>query len=86
MSGNYCGWAWRWLEIEFGNAGGLNPNSEIVLRVAATPRRRKVLATPSPPVGPVAVPMSEKMRRERRGHPTVTRRHRHPRLITLEFG
>jgi len=41
------------------------------------PRRRKVLATPSSPIGLWAFPLTEKMRRGRRKHPAVTRRHRH---------
>ena len=39
-----------------GNEGRLNPNSEVGLWVAATPRRRKVRATPSSPVGSAAFP------------------------------
>jgi hypothetical protein len=36
-------------------------NSEAGLRVAVTPRRRKLLATPSSPVGAASFPASEKM-------------------------
>ena len=36
--------------------GQLNPNSEVGLWVAATPRRRKVRASPSSPVGSAAFP------------------------------
>lgn len=55
----------------------MSPNSETGLQVAATPRRRKVQATPSSPVDAASFPASEKMRRGRRSHTVVTRRHRH---------
>ena len=66
--------------------GHLKPNSEAGLQVAATPRRRKVLATPSSPVGAASFPVSEKMRRGRRRHTVVTRRRRYPRRATSVFG
>jgi hypothetical protein len=64
----------------------LNPKTEAGLPVAATPRRRKVLATPSSPVDPASFPASEKMRRRRRRHTVATRRHRYPRPATSVFG
>ena len=54
--------------------------------MATITQRGKVLAMPSSPTGLWAFPLAEKMRRGRRRHPTVTRRHRHPRLATPEFG
>jgi hypothetical protein len=64
----------------------LNPTSEAGLSVAATPRRRKVQATPSSPVAAAIMPLPEKMRRGRRYHPVATRRHRYLRAATSEFG
>jgi hypothetical protein len=72
-----------------GRGGGqlfLNPNSEAGLSVAATPRRRKVPATPSSPVAAVIMPLPEKMLRGRRYHPAATRRRRYFRLTASEFG
>jgi hypothetical protein len=63
-----------------------NPNSEAGLSVAATPRRRKVPATPSSPVAAAIMPLPEKMRRGRRYHPVATRRHRYFRLAASVFG
>ncbi len=64
----------------------LNSNSEAGLCVAATPRRRNVLATPSSPVGNVSCPVTGKNATGRRCHPPVTRRHRYAQPATSEFG
>jgi hypothetical protein len=64
----------------------LNPNSEAGLSVAATPRRRKVQATPSSPVAAAIYAAAGKMRRGRRYHPVATRRRRYFRLAASEFG
>jgi len=74
---------------QFGNFSILlriSPNSEAGLSVAATPRRRKVPATPSSPVAAAIMPLPEKMRRGRRYHPAATRRRRYFRLTASEFG
>ena len=67
---------------------GLNPNSEAGSRVAATPRRRKVLVPlgAGSPVGLPAFPVGGKMRRGRRSHPAATRRRRYPPAATSAFG
>jgi hypothetical protein len=62
------------------------PNSEAGLSVAATPRRRKVQATPSSPVAAAIYAAAGKMRRGRRYHPVATRRRRYFRLAASEFG
>ena len=64
----------------------LNPNPEAEPGVAATPRRRKVQATPSSPVTAAIKPLPKKMRRWRRCHPVATRRRRHLQPATSEFG
>ena len=66
-------------------SGRFNPNSEAGLSVAATPRRRKVQATPSSPVVAAIMPLPEKMRRGRRYHPVATRRRRYFRPAASEF-
>jgi hypothetical protein len=62
------------------------PNSEAGLSVAATPRRRKVQATPSSPVAAAIYAAAGKMRRGRRYPPVATRRRRYFRLAASEFG
>jgi hypothetical protein len=64
----------------------MNPTSEAGLSVAATPRRRKVPATPSSPVAAAIMLLPEKMRRWRRCHPVATRRRRSFRPVASEFG
>jgi hypothetical protein len=64
----------------------LNPTSEVGLSVAATPRRRKVQATPSSPVAAAIIPLPGKMRLGRRYHPVATRRRPYFRLAASEFG
>jgi hypothetical protein len=62
------------------------PTSEVGLSVAATPRRRKVQATPSSPVAAAIIPLPGKIRRGRRYHPVATRRRRYFRLAASGFG
>ena len=63
----------------------MNLKTEIGLPVAATPPSQKVMATPRRRLGnrpPLAV---GKMRRGRRIHPSVTRRHRYDHSGQLLF-
>ena len=54
--------------------------------VAAYPRRRKVLATPSSPVGNGSCPVTGYNATGRRCHPPVTRRRRHSPTLSRNSG